>query len=302
MDILIPGHYFCDVIFRGFPHFPALGTEVYTEDLTVVPGGALNTVVGLQRLGVHVGWIGTLGNDFFSNFVHQALAQEGLDFSMVEFSGASFQRVTVSLSYPEDRAFVTFIDPPTDLITRIEQALDSIPFRILYVPELKLDARMPALIDACHARGITVFMECQHLDAAIDEPLVQAILGKVDAFLPNAIEAQRLTNTLTLEGAVAQLRQWVDFLVVKDGEHGAHLWRGDTYLHAPTFPVDTIVDTTGAGDVFNAGFLAAYHAGKPLAECLRWGNAAGALSLRGAGGVPTAPTLTELTQKLAGKG
>ena len=76
-DILIPGHYFCDIIFTGIPGFPALGTELFTKEVTVVPGGVMNTVVGLTRLGVRVAWLSTLGDDFFSLFAAETARAEG---------------------------------------------------------------------------------------------------------------------------------------------------------------------------------------------------------------------------------
>jgi len=292
-DILIPGLYFCDIVFTGIPGFPALGTEVFTEGLNVVPGGVLNTVVGLTRLGVRVAWLSALGSDFFSQFAAENARANSVDLSQVVFTGQPLRRVTVAMSYPHDRAFLTHIDPPPDLIPRICDALENVPFGHLHFTGLLVDERMPPLIHACHARGITVSMDCQHRPHTLAEPLVQSIIGGLDLFLPNAVEAQRLTQTATLDEAAAVLRALVPYLVVKDGPRGAHAWHAGGYFHAPAINVDP-VDTTGAGDLFNAGFLTAWLQRQPPAACLRWGNIAGGLSLRGYGGYSTAPTLAEL--------
>lgn len=294
VTVLVPGHYFCDIIFNGIPRFPSLGTELHTEAVTVVPGGVVNTVIGLHRLGVNVGWTGTLGNDFFSKYVDDYLQDMSIDLSLIDYPDRPMQRVTVALSYPEDRAFVTYVDPEPDIMELVEKSREKATFKYLHFPELRIDERMPDLIDSCHEAGIEVSMDCQHLETTVNNPLVQVILSKADLFMPNEVEVKRLTGEADLKVAVAQLRQWIDFIVVKDGENGAHLWRDDTYLHVPALPAGHIVDTTGAGDVFNAGFLAAFYQDKPLEECLRWGNIAGSLSLRGAGGCTTAPTLSEL--------
>ncbi len=292
-DILIPGHYFCDIIFSGIPGFPALGTELFTKGLTVVPGGILNTVTALARLEVHVGWLSTLGNDFFSQFTADTARSEGIDLSLMTFVERPLKRVTVALSYPEDRAFVTYVDPVPDVLPKIYEALETTPFKHLHFTGLVVDERIPDLIRACHARNITVSMDCQHREQTLEMPLVRNILAGLDMFMPNVKEALRLTGTTRLDEAASVLRELVPYLIIKDGGSGAHAWRGDEYIHAPAIHVEP-VDTTGAGDVFNAGFLAAHFQGKPVHECLRWGNIAGGLSLRGYGGYSTSPTLREL--------
>lgn len=299
LDILIPGDYFCDIIFTGLPAFPALGTEIYAQQVNVVPGGgALNGSIALRRLGVNVGWLGRLGNDFFSQFIDALLRAEGVDMSLVTRIDAPLQRVTVALSYPTDRAFVSYADPTTEMVDRIFEAFDTITFRHLHFPGLVLDVRIPDLLDACHARHITVSMDCQHRLETLALPYVQEVLRRVDIFTPNTAEALYITETETLESAMAILSSIVPYVVVKRGGYGAWSRYQNTDYQSPALPVQ-VLDTTGAGDVFNAGFLAAFLKGHDPAECLRWGNYCGGLSVQGAGGTSTAPTLAQLTDWLA---
>ncbi|GAB4515454.1 MAG: carbohydrate kinase family protein [Anaerolineae bacterium] len=293
-DILVPGNYFCDLIFTGFPEFPALGTEVYVEGLTVVPGGALNTVIALQRLGVRVGWMGTVGTDFFSRFVLETAEAEGVDTALLERRAEPFQRVTAAISYPHDRAFITYIDPSPGTVSRVLAALeDGLSFKHLHFTGLIVHPDIPDLIQRCHARGITVSMDCQHRPNTLQEPLTHEIVRSLDVFMPNRGEALRLTGRDTLNEAASVLREMVPLLVIKDGAAGSMAWRGDTMEHLPALTLDA-VDTTGAGDVFNAGFLAAHLNGEDLKTCLTWGTICGGLSTLGYGGVSTAPTLDAL--------
>jgi sugar/nucleoside kinase (ribokinase family) len=296
-DILMAGNYFCDLIFSGLPAFPTLGTEVYTQNLTVVPGGILNTVVALRRLGMNVGWIGVLGNDFFSQYIREWIIKEQIDLHLVEQRDEPFQRVTVALSYPTDRAFVTYVDKPPNMIERLIQHANENDIRCLHFNSLVVDERLPEFIKACRQRGILVTMDCQHREETLEIPLVRDILSELDIFMPNAIEAQRLTQTNTLTNAMQILSEIVPMLVIKDGKHGAHaLHDGKSYFSAALSL--NAIDTTGAGDVFNAGFLSAHLRGYDLETCLKWGNIAGGLSTLGYGGCSTAPTLVELESHL----
>ena len=293
-DILIPGKYFCDIIFTGLPGFPKLGTEIYSKQVNIVPGGgALISVIALRRLGVNVGWISRFGTDFFSQYIQHFLETERVDMSLVVQLPEPMQRVTVSLSYPEDRAFITYVDPSPSNVDLALEALEKANFRHLHFTSLVVDDRVPGLLDACHARGITVSMDCQHRDDTLSMPLVREILSRVDIFMPNAIEALRITQTDTIDDAVKVLNALVPLTVVKRGDKGALAARGDVLCHSPALP-STVVDTTGAGDVFNAGFVAAFVRGKELTECLQWGNFCGGMSVRGLGGLSTAPSAEQL--------
>jgi sugar/nucleoside kinase (ribokinase family) len=298
-DILIPGNYFCDVIFTGLPEFPALGSEIYTQGLAVTVGGVLNTVIAIRRLGVNVGWWGQVGTDLFSRFVLETVQAEGVDTSLLVNTNQPFQRVTVALSYPHDRAFISYVDTAPTSVQMIFAALDKVSFRHLHFTGFQLDPRTNELLDALHERGVTVSMDCQDRPITLDTPNVRDTLNKIGMFMPNAKEAMRLTECDSVLSAAEILRHLVPVLVIKDGANGAYVWQGEQSWHDPALDV-TPVDTTGAGDVFNAGFLTAYLQGDSWPDCLRWGNICGGLSTLTHGGTASAPTRQQV-ESLLGK-
>jgi len=298
-DIIIPGTYFCDVIFTGLPAFPSLGAEVIGKDLNIIPGGTLNHIIALKRLGVNVGWIGVLGSDFFSKFVWDALETEGIDTSLVTHLDSPFRQITVSLSFPHERAFITYADPVPDQMESLMRGLEGITYRHLHFPSLFIDEAVIPVIQQCHEQGIQVSMDCQFQKITLDSPLVRDILAQVDIFMPNAGEAQKLTQTASLSEAVSVLSEIVPYLVVKDGVEGALARRDGVDYHEPALNV-TAVDTTGAGDIFNSGFLAAHIKSLDTPTCLRWGNFCAGCSTMGAGPA-AAPTREQLETWLEGQ-
>ncbi|HLY25495.1 MAG TPA: carbohydrate kinase family protein [Aggregatilineales bacterium] len=297
-DVLIPGDYFCDVIFTGLTEFPALNTEIYSTHLNVVPGGgALNTTIGLRRLGMNVGWVGRLGNDFFSAFIDQVLQREGISTAFIERLDQPLRRVTVALSYPEDRAFVSYVDDIPDWMDHALALLEHIHVRHIHFPGLVIDSRLPSMLDRCHQLRMSLSMDCQYRGETLSDPLVSEILARLDIFMPNAREAMRLAQTDQIEEAVSALAGLVPYVVIKEGEAGSRAKYQEQHYHSPVVPAE-VVDTTGAGDAFNAGFLAAYLQGREPVECLTWGNFCGSRCVRGIGGTSTLPTIEELQQWL----
>jgi sugar/nucleoside kinase (ribokinase family) len=210
------------------------------------------------------------------------------------------QRVTVGLSYPHERAFVTYTDDSVDSFVLLEDSLDKLEFAHLHFTGLKIHPRTPDLLRRCRARGITISMDCQHRPNTLTEPLVQEIIPLLDIFMPNASEAQKLTESSELSTAASILGKFAPYLVIKDGANGVHCWKDGIYYHNPALDLE-VVDTVGAGDVFNAGFLAAYRRNYDVMTCLQWGNVAGGLSTRGHGGASRAPILDELVRFIDGE-
>ena len=126
------------------------------------------------------------------------------------------------------------------------------------------------------------------------------VLSNTSIFLPNEIELLAITRSPTIKGAMKLLSSRVDITVAKRGEKGAVAQRGNKIIYQKAFPVE-VVDTTGAGDAFNAGFISAYLQGMSLQECLRWGNACGAIACTAAGGTTALPTRKKLRSFLKDK-
>jgi sugar/nucleoside kinase (ribokinase family) len=143
------------------------------------------------------------------------------------------------------------------------------------------------------AQGWTLSTDCQFFGEQTDRRRLWAVLAQVEYFLPNAQEALALTGTPTVELAAQQLGQDIPHVIIKCGAQGAVAFSQGQLLRAAALPV-TPVDTTAAGDCFNAGFLYGLLNGHSLAECLRYGNIAGGLSTQGPGAT-CAPTYAELS-------
>jgi sugar/nucleoside kinase (ribokinase family) len=118
------------------------------------------------------------------------------------------------------------------------------------------------------------------------------VLAHTDLFLPNDQEARAIAKRATLDEALATLAKTIPTIAIKNGAEGAICRRGDQIARDPGFPI-SVVDTTGAGDSFNGGFLYGWLHGWELADALALGCACGALSTQAAGGTTAQPTLSQ---------
>ncbi len=123
--------------------------------------------------------------------------------------------------------------------------------------------------------------------------------GRIDILFANEVEIKSLTQLEDFEAAVAQLASRLPLLVVTRGEHGALAVEGGQRVEVAAEPVDKVVDTTGAGDLFAAGFLAGISRGRPLQESLRMGAIAAAEVISHYGARPEADLKALVAQKLS---
>jgi len=152
---------------------------------------------------------------------------------------------------------------------------------------------LQGIFEDVHARGGTTSVDPNWDPSGEWDSGLMRLLPGTDVFLPNAMEAMRLAHISDLDEAIRRLRAETSMVVVKRGEAGTVASTTGETAEAPGIPT-RVVGSTGAGDSFDAGFLAAWLADMPLARCLEIGNASGALSTRSPGGADGQANMDEV--------
>jgi len=286
-DVFLTGLLFFDIVFTGLDQPPRLGAEVWTKGMGSGPGGIANFAVALSRLGLSTSLAAAFGDDAYGAYCWDVLGrEEGVDLARSRRFPGWHSPVTVSLAYDHDRAMVTHgheppltadamigVDPPASRVTVAHLA-----------PERQ------AWLERAHERGTLVFADAGWDEADRSPDAILEQLPLCHAFMPNAGEAMAYTRTDTPEAALAKLGDLVALAVITRGGDGVLAVDATTGESAavPGLKAE-VLDATGAGDVFGAGFVAATLAGWPLVDRLRFANLGAALAVQQFGGALAAP-------------
>jgi sugar/nucleoside kinase (ribokinase family) len=272
--VLCVGRLYCDLVFTGAPRLPSFGTEVFAAGLSLhAGGGAFITAAYVAAMGRPAALAAVWPAAPFGAVVaaEAAVAGVAVGLSVPAPAGAEPQ-VTVAIAGAGDRAFLTRrVGAAAPALGA--QALAASGAGHLHIGELTTLAEAPGLVAAARAAGMTVSLDCAWDDGL--GPEAAALVTGVDVFLPNAAEAERIAG-FGLPGA--------PLTVVKCGAEGARALSATGCVAAPALAGVRVVDTTGAGDAFNGGFLDAWLDGRPLEACLAAGNRCGAAAVQAAGG------------------
>jgi sugar/nucleoside kinase (ribokinase family) len=296
-DILTIGEINVDLIL-GHDAMPIFGQfEKVVEDATLTVGGS-GTIfaMGAAQLGLRVAYCGVVGDDTFGRFMLESLHQRQIDTRGVIIDPALKTGLSIILNIPDDRAILTHLGAIDAL--RAEQVNPNLlaQSRHIHVTSFFLQHNLrpglAALLAQARAGGSTVSLDTNWDPSEKWDDGLHEVLAQVDLFLPNEQEARAITRTTTLDDALASLALTIPTVAIKNGAQGAICRRGDQVVRDPGFPMQ-VVDTTGAGDSFNGGFLYGWLHGWELADSLALACACGALSTQAAGGTNAQPTLTQ---------
>jgi ribokinase len=293
--VLVVGDANPDLILRGdvVPRFGQTEQLLTGADL-VLGGSAAITACGLAKLGLATTLLAAVGDDIFGTVTRSRLSALGVTLQSPRTDEPT--GLSVHLATADDRAILTL--PGTIPTLRPEDVTDEhlAATRHLHVGSLYLQPALAAglagVFKRARALGVGTSLDT-NWDPGERWESLDEILAYTEVFLPNAAELRAITGRDDLDEAAAGLVGHGTTVVMKDGARGARAWWPGGRHSAPGLTVD-VVDTTGAGDSFNAGFLAGRLAGRPIEEAIRWAAVAGSLSTRAAGGTDAQATRADL--------
>jgi sugar/nucleoside kinase (ribokinase family) len=295
-DILIAGEINPDLILTGDvkPEFGQVEKLVDSAALTIGSSSAI-FACGAARLGLKVAFIGVCGDDVFGRFMLAEMQKRDVDVSNVIVRKDRQTGLSVILSSGVDRAILTH----PGLIAALQAA--DIPDGLLrrsrhlhvasYFLQTNLQPGLPGLFRRARELGLTTSLDTNY-DPSEKWTGFDELLSVTNLFLPNEKEAVSLSGETNIDLAAGRLGSRVEALAVKLGAAGALGVRGGQMVRVASIPVN-VIDTVGAGDSFNAGFLYGYLHNWELERALRLACACGALSTQKAGGTEGQPVLGE---------
>lgn len=308
IDVLVLGDANPDLVLRGdvVPRFGQAEQLLDAADL-VLGGSAGITAHGLARLGRPTRLGALIGRDVFGDAVIELLTRVGVDTTALVRDAERPTGLTVLLSQGQERAILSFLgataaysfeQATAALVTAARDGARHVHVASFFLlPHIR--AGLLGLFDQAHELGCTTSLD-PNFDPAEEWAGFDNLLPKTDVLLPNRTEvvaiAARMTGAAMTDpiAAAKALASRGPVVVVKDGRRGALQVEPDgSILRDEGTPVDA-VDTTGAGDTFDAAYIDSLLLGVPAAECLRRAVLAGALSTLAVGGVAGQPSSDQL--------
>ena len=299
IDVIVVGELNVDLIFNQVKGFPEVGKEILSDQMTLALGSSSAICASnLSSLGLRVAFIGKLGNDVYGQFIIDKLKQSGVDTSMIIIDRDLKTGATVALSYDEDRGMVTHQGAMSHL------GLDDIcEGQLLRGKHLHFSSyffqpgfknNVHRLFEMAKNVGTTTSFDVQWDPAEKWELNLEQVLPFVDVFIPNEVELKKMTGRSSVDQAIESIKNKSKYLVVKCGSGGSIMFYDNKVVQHKSFLNKDVVDTIGAGDSFNAGFISKFIQGASPEECQEFGNLIGAISTTKAGGTEAFENIDEI--------
>jgi sugar/nucleoside kinase (ribokinase family) len=269
-------------------------------ELTLGSSSAI-CAVGLARLGNPVVFVANVGADVYGDFCVGVLERERVDVSLVRRRADLKTGITVSVTSPADRALITYLGAIASLTPEDVPVTDFASCGHFHVSSYFLQdglrGGLRAVFAAARRAGLTTSLDTGWDPREEWSRDLIPILEEVDVFLPNETELQAITGCTDVMRGIEALDNGHTLVVGKLGADGCIARDQGKWIRVGAYPIQ-VVDTTGAGDSFVAGFLHAWLRRRTIDETLRFATACGALSTRGLGGTTAQATDAEVESYL----
>jgi len=304
LDVVTVGDSVVDIVIP-VPRFPAENEDsVVGEGMTRQLGGASNFLIQASRLGLSAGIVDCVGDDDLGGFLVEGLRSEGVDVSRIRIKeGVSTASCICMVDETGDHAYIGFPGATEHLTPERIEPEHIRSSRLLYVSGYALAT--PPLRDAvlksveiARGAGIPIFFDPSPIITRVDERVREQVIGASKLISLNVRELEFLTAISDVEEAVGTLRdEGVEVVVLKLGGEGCAVSSRSGFKIIPGLNVNAI-DTTGAGDAFNAALAYGYLVGWPVEKAARFANIVGAVKVTKMGAGVNVPTKAEIDRFL----
>ncbi len=299
------GEVFTDLIFFGLDRLPHLGEEVKTQNFAIsAGGGAAITAAAAALLGRSTQLVAAWGTSQWDSEARTRIEDLGVACTWSHCGPDAASGITVALGTAEDRCFVTrpctgeILESHLLGVETLERLGRSGHVHLALAPDRM--AAFRTAVSRLQAGGSTVSWDLGWNPSIGRSPEFQALCRELDILFLNEMEACAYADVPSAKEALERFSRPSNTVVVKLGAAGSIAsQRGAELVYVEGIEVEA-VDTTGAGDAFDGGFLHAWMEGRALDQALRAGNICGGLSTRSPGGCPALPTKEEFRDRLAG--
>jgi len=303
--VIVIGELNVDIVATGIRAIPEMGKEVIARDCQLTLGSASAIfAAGMSKLGHPITFVSQVGKDVFGDFCIRQLQAAGVSTSKVSRNPHVSTGVTIAMSGMRDRALVTFPGAIESFgYEQLNMALLSGHQHLhltSYFLQKELRRSFPQIFRQARSLGLTTSLDPNSDPSGAWSNTISKVFPHIDVLFLNQPEALELTRAKTVRSALKTLAQLVPCAVVKLGAKGAIAIRGSEVVTEQGFRIEPL-DTTGAGDSFDAGFISSFLRGASLEKCLRTGNACGALSALKPGGTAGQPDAQQLLKFVRSK-
>jgi sugar/nucleoside kinase (ribokinase family) len=297
IDLLVIGEINPDLIAQSEEIIPEFNqTEKLIERLSLTIGSSsVIMACGAARLGLRVTFIGLVGDDLFGHFMIKEMQSHGLNTDEVVIDPIQATGISIILAKATDRAILTFPGTIPELqMSHINLGIMDRASHVhvgSYFLLDKLQRDLPEIFRIAKEKGISTSLDTNWDPNGRWD--IGSIIPFIDILFPNENELLNLTRETDLSAGLEKMSDAIPLIAVKLGENGAMARQSDQIFESASIKVN-VVDTVGAGDCFDAGFIYAYLNGMDLQECLRIACICGSLSTRASGGTEGQATLDDL--------